>query len=116
MKSVDELPQQHIGDVIWRAGIVLGIGDDDAVSGVIESDHKTEEAARAWITQVLPETSLPEWVGRRPHGAAGAFLYGSVDRGHLTPHNQTLVWEPDHAAPSWDADLVEGTVRWHQDR
>lgn len=76
--------------MIWRAGIVLGIGDDDTVSGVIESDQQTEQSARDWVTRTLQATPFPAWVLRRPHGAAGAFLYGSVDRGYLTPHEQTV--------------------------
>ncbi|MEC3977422.1 hypothetical protein [Amycolatopsis sp. H20-H5] len=114
--SVHELPLQHIGGVIWRAGIALGIGDDDAVSGVVESDQTSEQAARDWVTQILPETALPEWVLHRPHGAAGAFLHGSVERGYLTQHDHTLDWEPDTDTPSWDADLVDISVRWRQDR
>ncbi|WP_410595506.1 hypothetical protein [Amycolatopsis sp. lyj-23] len=74
----------HAGAVIWRASIDLGIGDDDTVSGVTETDHSTEQAARAWVTRELPLTELPDWVGRRRHGVAGAFLYGNVIRGHLT--------------------------------
>ncbi|MFC3453360.1 hypothetical protein [Amycolatopsis speibonae] len=113
MGSVHELRQA--GAVVWRAAIGLGIGDDDTISGVgEETDHATEQAARAWVTRELPRAELPDWVARRPHGVAGAFLYGSITRGHLTPDKPEPSWEPDDDAPTWDADLVDGTVRWHQ--
>jgi len=111
MATVHELRQA--GAVIWRAAIDLGIGDDDTVSGVAESDHLTEDAARKWVERELPRTEFPDWVARRPHGVAGAFLYGSVTRGYLTAGPEPS-WEPDLDAPDWDADLVEGTVRWHR--
>lgn len=104
---------RQAGAVIWRASIDLGIGDDDTVSGVAETDHITEEAAREWVTRVLPLTEFPAWVARRPHGVAGAFLCGSVIRGYLTAGPEPS-WEPDDDAPSWDADLVDGAVRWRQ--
>lgn len=105
---------RQAGAVIWRAAIDLGIGDDDTVSGVAETDHITEDAAREWVERELPRTEFPPWVARRPHGVAGAFLYGSVTRGYLTADQPVPSWEPDDDAPNWDADLVEGTVRWHQ--
>lgn len=112
MDSVHEL--RHGGAVLWRAAIDLGIGDDDTVSGVAESDHTTEAAARAWVARELPLAEFPDWVGKRPHGAAGAFLYGSVTRGHLTAADPEPSWEPDLDAPSWDADLLEGTLSWRE--
>lgn len=112
MGTVHE-PRQA-GVVIFRAAIDLGIGDDDTVSGVSESDHDTEQAARAWVTRELPLADFPDWVAQRPHGVAGAFLYGSVTRGYLTTDEPEPSWEPDVDAPSWDADLVDGTVRWRR--
>lgn len=100
--------------VIWYASIDLGIGDDDTVSGVAESAHATEEAARAWVEQELPQTAFPAWVAERRHGVAGGFLFGSVTRGYRTANEPDPSWEPDLDAPSWDADLVGGTVRWRR--
>jgi hypothetical protein len=116
MGSVREVrSQRQVGDVTWHAGIALGIGDDDTVSGVgAESEHDTEQAARAWIEQELPRAAFPEWVTRRPHGTAGAFLFGQLDRGYITALEPAPEWEPDLDAPSWDADLVDGTVRWRR--
>lgn len=116
MESVHGLQQHQPGDVTWRAGIVLGIGDDDTVDGIAESEHETEQAAKAWVERELPRAVFPEWVLRREHGSAGAFLFGSVDRGYFTPYEQTTTWEPDDDAPNWDADLVAGEVHWRKRR
>lgn len=107
------LPRERLREA-GRDDADLVAGDDDTVSGVSESDHATEQAARAWVTRELPLTEFPDWVARRPHGTAGAFLYGSVTRGYLTADEPEPSWEPDVDAPTWDADLVNGTVRWHQ--
>src|SRR6266498_1346403 len=72
------------GAVIWRAAITVGIGDDDTVSGVAESDHAGEQNALEWVERELPRAEFPAWVARRPHGVAGAFLYGSITLGSLT--------------------------------
>ncbi|MCG3755862.1 hypothetical protein [Amycolatopsis sp. Poz14] len=83
------------GAVIWRAAIGLGIGDDDTIGGVgQETDHATEEAARAWVTRELPRAEFPDWVTQRPHGAAGAFLHGSVTCGYLAADEPEPSWNP----------------------
>jgi hypothetical protein len=107
---------RQVGVVVWNASIDLGIGDDDTVCGVAASDHATEQAARAWVEEELPRAEFPAWVARRPHGVAGAFLYGSVTRGYLAASDPEPSWEPDLDAPSWDADLVNGAVHWHRAR
>jgi hypothetical protein len=99
MGSARELHAQHkAGDVAWQAAIGLGIGDDDTVSGVAESVHPSLAAAKAWVEKTLPTAEFPDWVRRRPHGTAGAFLYGTVAQGWYTRHDDdSLDFEPDRA-------------------
>jgi hypothetical protein len=104
-------PRHEIGTVTWRSAILLGIGDDDTVEAVAESEHDSEQAARAWVEEHLPDASFPEWVARRRHGTAGAFLFGQVQRGYYSGENDDD-WELDHDASGWDADLVDGVIRW----
>jgi hypothetical protein len=33
----------------WRSAILLGIGDEDTVDAVAETEHDSERAARAWV-------------------------------------------------------------------
>ncbi|WP_431910865.1 hypothetical protein [Amycolatopsis thermoflava] len=98
----------------FSAAIMLGIGDDDAVECVVEQDFMTEQKARQWIEQTLPATRMPDWVYRRPHGAAGAFLF-AIYREGFRVHDDDGVshWEeyPDDA-PEHTADLVDGLVTW----
>jgi len=104
-------PRHEIGAVTWRSAILVGIGDDDTVDQVAEAEFDSEQAARTWVEQQLPNAELPDWVARRPHGAAGAFLYGSIERGYYSgEHDED--WELDHDTPGWDADLVRGVIRW----
>ena len=70
-----------------------------------------ETRSRANIKQQLPQASFPEWVGRRRHGTAGAFLFGQVQRGYYSGESDDD-WELDHDAPGWDADLVHGVIHW----
>jgi hypothetical protein len=56
---------------------------------------------------------FPEWVHGRRHGAAGAYLFGYVMKGYYTPDGG---WETDVAAPSRDAVLVDGAIRWYEHR
>lgn len=112
MGTVHQLrPRHEIGAVTWRSAILLGIGDDDAVDEVAGAEHHSEPAARAWVKQHLPRASFPGWVARRRHGTAGAFLFGQVQRGYYSGESDDD-WELDHDAPSWDADLVNGAIRW----
>ncbi|EWM19645.1 hypothetical protein KUTG_09949 [Kutzneria sp. 744] len=113
MGTAHQRRQRHeIGAVTFRPAILLGIGDDDTVEAVAEDEFDNEQAARTWVEQHLPHATFPEWVARRRHGTAGAFLFGQVQRGYYSGESDED-WELDHDAPSWDADLVDGVVRWH---
>lgn len=107
----DLRPRHEIGVVTWRSAILVGIGDDDTVDQVAEAEFDSEQAARAWVDEHLPHAALPAWVARRPHGTAGAFLFGQVQRGYYSGETDED-WELDHDAPGWDADLVGDVVRW----
>jgi hypothetical protein len=100
----------------FGAAIMLGIGDDDNVACVAEHDAATEEDARRWIEQTLPAAAMPDWVHRRPHGTAGAFLFAIYTEGVRVHDDQGgSRWEegyPDDDAPEHTADLVDGAVRW----
>jgi hypothetical protein len=61
-----------------------------------------------------PLAEFPAGVGKRPHGVAGAFLYGSITRGYLTADDPEPSWEPDDDAPRWDTHLIDGSARWRQ--
>lgn len=107
--------QPQLGAVAWRAYIVVGIGDDDTAGGCIaEDEFESELAARAWVERELPAAQPPAWVLDRPHGGAGAFLYGSIIRGIYTRQGRSgVAWEPDVSDPvDLDADLVDGELRW----
>jgi hypothetical protein len=98
---------------VFRASIALGIGDDDTIGTVTSSVHVSESAARGWVEDELPRARFPEWVGQRQHGTAGAFLYGQIERGWYADGPDTeQVLEPDLDAQGWDADLIDGTLRW----
>lgn len=97
----------------FSAAILLGIGDDDNVGCVAEQDFDTEDQARRWIDQTLPATPMPDWVHRRPHGAAGAFLFGIYQEGVRVHEGDSSYWEPvSEDTEEHTADLVNGTVRW----
>ena len=107
--------QPQLATVAWRTYIVVGIGDDDTAGGCIaEDEFESEDAARAWVERELPVAQLPDWVLDRPHGGAGAFLYGSISRGIYTRQGRPgVAWEPDVANPvDLDADLIDGEVVW----
>jgi hypothetical protein len=98
----------------FGAAILLGIGDDDNVACVAEHDATTEDEARWWIEQNLPTAAMPDWVHRRPHGTAGAFLFAVYTEGvRVQDGPGESRWEnyPDDA-PEQTADLIEGAVRW----
>jgi hypothetical protein len=116
MESTHELhPQHQVGEVAWLAAIGVGIGDDDTIDGVAETEHADLAAARAWVEQVLPTTEFPAWVHNRPHGTAGAFLYGTVGQGwYARQDDGSIECEPDPDGPVWDADLIDGVLRWHE--
>lgn len=107
--------QRTIGKITWRAAIVLGIGDNDTVGVVTETDHADEQTARAWIEQQLPHAVFPEWVTRRRHGTAGAFMFGQIERGYYTGPNEDD-WQPALDDRLWDADLIHGVVHWQERR
>ncbi|MEU0511254.1 hypothetical protein ACWEKJ_30390 [Amycolatopsis thermoflava] len=98
----------------FSAAIMLGIGDDDAVDCVVEQDFRTEQEARRWIEQTLPVARMPEWVYRRPHGAAGAFLFAIYREGfRVHDDDGGSHWEEyPNDAPERTADLVDGVVIW----
>jgi hypothetical protein len=114
MGTLHKLVERGPGtELAFRASIALGIGDDDTVGTVLVSEHDNEADARAWVAHELPRARFPEWVTRRRHGAAGAFLYGQVERGwYVEDAEQGVVFEPDLDAGGWDADLVDDTLRW----
>jgi hypothetical protein len=77
------------------------------------SEHPSEAEARAWIEEELLRARFPEWVTRRRHGTAGAFLFGQIERGfYVEDAAEGVAFEPDLDQPGWDADLVDGTLRW----
>lgn len=97
----------------FSAAILLGIGDDDNVACVAEQDFDTEDQARRWIEQTLPTATMPDWVYRRPHGAAGAFLFAIYQEGIRVHEGDVSCWEPfPEDAEERTADLFDGTVRW----
>lgn len=107
--------QPQLGAVTWRSYILVGIGDDDTAGDcVAEDEFDSQLAARAWVERELPVAQLPDWVFNRQHGAAGAFLFGSISRGTYTFQSGAEVdWEPDVDDPvDFDADLIDGVVRW----
>ena len=73
----------------------------------------SETRSRANIKRELPHAQFPEWVARRRHGVAGAFLFGQIEQGwrvHDAEHG--ALFEPDVDTLGWDADLVDGVLRW----
>lgn len=98
---------------VFRASIAVGIGDDDTVDVVAESEHDSESDARAWVERELPHAQFPEWVARRRHGVAGAFLFGQIEQGwRVQDAEHGVLFEPDVDTSGWDADLVDGALRW----
>ena len=114
MGTVHQLPRRHeVGEVAFHAAIVLGIGDDDTIAVVSDAEHTNLPAARVWAEHQLPRAAFPEWVTRRRHGVAGAFLHGQIERGYYTGPGDDE-WEPDPDAPLWDLDLIDGAPRWRK--
>lgn len=71
--------------------------------------------ARAWVERVLPMAEFPAWVRNRPHGTAGALLYGTVGQGWYSRQDDgSLEFEPEPDGPVWDADLIDGVLRWRK--
>lgn len=114
MGTLHQLVGQPRGDEhVFRASIGLGIGDDDTVDTVAVSEHDNESDARAWIEHELPRAQFPEWVNRRQHGTAGAFLFGQFEQGwRVQDAERGGLFEPDLDTSGWDADLVDGALRW----
>jgi hypothetical protein len=105
------------GDVTFHAAICVGIGDEADADVLAETEHETLADAQTWVQAELPRAKFPAWVARRPHGTAGAFLYGSIDEGWYVQYDDGLSWEPDPKRHrSIDGDLVHGTVTWHESR
>ena len=60
------------------------------------SEHGTESEARAWIEEELPRARFPEWVARRRHGSAGAFIFGQIEQGfYVEDAAEGVAFEPD---------------------
>jgi hypothetical protein len=112
--TVHQLAGRRPGDErALRASIAIGIGDDDTIGTLAMSEHGSESDARAWIEEELPRARFPEWVARRRHGTAGAFLFGQIERGfYVEEAAEGVAFEPDLDQPGWDADLVDGRLRW----
>lgn len=110
--------QPQLGAITWRTALLVGIGDDDTAGCVAEGEFDSEQAACAWVESELPTAQFPDWVLDRPHGGAGAFLYGTISRGIYTDQGQSgVAWEPDFDNPvDLDADLIDGELRWSRTR
>ncbi len=111
MGTVRDLHPRQVGQTAWQAMIGVGIGDDENVDCVADAELPSLAVAKAWVEKTLPTAGFPEWVHRRVHGTAGAFLFGSVSCGW---YDTDLVFEPDPDGPVWDADLVQGRLRWRR--
>ncbi|MFD8496005.1 hypothetical protein [Amycolatopsis sp. NPDC059657] len=114
MGTVHQLAGRRPGDErAFPASIAVGIGDDDTVGTLVVSEHGSASEARAWIEEELPRARFPGWVTRRRHGSAGAFIFGQIEQGfYVEDAAEGVAFEPDLDQPGWDADLVEGTLRW----
>ena len=53
MDTAQQLGRHEIGAITWRSAILLGIGDDDTVDAVAESEHNSEQAAKGWVERVM---------------------------------------------------------------
>ncbi|GAA3436954.1 hypothetical protein ACFFS4_13760 [Kutzneria kofuensis] len=102
------------GATAFLATIGVGIGDDDTADTVAEKEFSSSRDAQTWIEQELPVAEFPTWVVQRPRGAAGAFLFGAVQRGRYEPEAcGCVVWQAEEgSADDVEAYLVEGQVRW----
>jgi hypothetical protein len=104
------------GEVTWRATIMVGLGDDDAVGNVGSREFESPEAAQAWIERHLPAAEMPDWAADYPHNGGGVYLWGWVQAGFYSygdeQPNESVDWEPDLNAASFEGDLVDGQVQW----
>ena len=56
------------------------------------------------------------WVAKRSRGTAGAFLFGSVQRGHYAPMaDGGIAWQAEgNSTDDAEAYLVDGQVQWRR--
>ncbi|MDX8036926.1 inositol monophosphatase family protein [Lentzea sp. BCCO 10_0856] len=106
--------ERVVGDTAFLATIGVGIGDDDTADTVAEKEFSSSRDAQTWIERELPAAEFPAWVVRRPRGAAGAFLFGAVQRGRYDMEaNGCVAWQmEERSVDDVEAYLVEGQVQW----
>lgn len=103
-----------VGATAFLATIGVGIGDDDTADTLAEREFSSSRDAQTWIERELPLAEFPAWVVQRPRGAAGAFLFGAVQRGRYAMEAKgCIAWQADEGSvDDVEAYLVEGQVRW----
>lgn len=103
-----------VGATAFLATIGVGVGDDDTADTLAEREFSSSRDAQTWIERELPVAEFPAWVVQRPRGAAGAFLFGAVQRGRYEPEaNGCVAWQAEEGSvDDVEAYLVEGQVRW----
>lgn len=106
--------ERVVGATAFLATIGVGIGDDDTADTLAEKEFSSSRDAQNWIERELPMAEFPAWVVQRPRGAAGAFLFGAVQRGRYEPEpNGGVAWQAEEGSMDGvEAYLVEGQVRW----
>lgn len=106
--------ERVIGATAFLATIGVGIGDDDTADTVVEREFRSSHNARSWVEQELPVAKFPTWVAQRSRGSVGAFLFGSVQRGHYVPTAEGEIgWQAEgSSADDVEAYLVDGQVQW----
>ena len=115
--SVAEPAPERVADgTAFLATIGVGIGDDDTADTVAEREFPSSHDARSWIGQELPAAEFPMWVAKRSRGTAGAFLFGSVQRGHYAPMaDGGIAWQAEgNSTDDAEAYLVDGQVQWRR--
>jgi hypothetical protein len=109
--------ESRAGVTAFLATIGVGVGGDDTADTVGEAEFATIGEARSWVERMLPTAQFPEWIERQPHGSLGAFLFGSIQRGHqIAAHDGSVSWVSDlNSAEDLNADLVDGRVHWRSE-
>ncbi|WP_410593629.1 inositol monophosphatase family protein [Amycolatopsis sp. lyj-23] len=103
-----------VGATAFLATIGVGLGDDDTADTLAEGEFNSLPDAQTWIEQELPVAQFPTWILQRPRGAAGAFLFGAIQRGrYAIEASGRVAWQAEESsADDVEAYLVEGQLRW----
>ncbi|MCR6490655.1 hypothetical protein M8542_48440 [Amycolatopsis sp. OK19-0408] len=113
MDEVFEPCRRCVRPLRWRASIKLVTDDGETFACVVESEHTSQGAARAWVERRLPDAVCPSWM--RVAGRHDPMrVFGSVVRGRASAGPLLTTWECQSTAPVWRATCVDGVVRWRR--